>query len=128
MAAVDANNAVLSVLPVSIKMNTLFTKHSTSTIKPVKMASRTIANFVKDVSSYDNRVAKAYEKTLYNYISYHDVSALNTHFMRQDYIADFQDDWKELRRAVSAELLYQLTSGRGAGSFNVGGQEIADAI
>lgn len=128
MAAVDANNAVLSVLPVSIKMNTLFTKHSTSTIKPVKMASRTIANFVKDVSSYDNRVAKAYEKTLYNYISYHDVSALNTHFMRQDYIADFQNDWKELRRAVSAELLYQLTSGRGAGSFNVGGQEITDAI
>lgn len=108
----------------SAKFNKYFKSSAqSSTVKPVKLASRTIDTFTKFVPNDRNM----YETALYNYISFHrDLSS--SHYYFYDYIKGAEKDWQELRRCVGAELLYQELINSGKGSLSFGGSLYSDTI
>lgn len=119
------NGAVIQAyLNFSDKFNAAYTKSATSTVKPVKLATRTINSFLSEVS--DIQARNNYEIALMNYLSYH---AYEEPFRRVDFIkGDTTNGWKKLRRAIGAEMIHTELMGTGKGYFQFNNQFIEDKI
>lgn len=97
-------------LKISDKFNANYKKNTHSTGSPIKLATRTIKNFLDEVTHPLSK--KAYEKALMNYISYHKNNISDYH--RQDIIKQDTQNWNLLRQAIGAEMMYNdLYFGKG---------------
>lgn len=119
---IDSNGNLVANVNISNKFNTAYRANSKSTKNPVKMATRTVQHFLDQVQSNRNN----YEIALFNFLSYHEAYS-NGHFERIDLIPQYQKEWQNLRRAISAEMLYSMVQGTG-NNINVNGYNIKDKI
>lgn len=121
---IDSNGKLVANINISNKFNTAYRAKSKGTTNAVKMATRTVSSFLKEAKSNKSD----YETALFNFLSYHE-GISNGHFKRFDLlqIDNYKKDWQEVRRAISAEMLYGMTQGTG-GNIQVNGYNIKDEI
>ena len=121
----DENGKLIVNLNISNKFNTAYRATSKGTKNSIKMATRTVEHFLQEVNSNQ----KDYEIALFNFLSYHETYP-NGHFERTDFLSseyNYKKDWRLLRRAISAEMLYGMTKGTG-NTIDVNGHQIKDEI
>ncbi len=108
MVIQDSLGNIKAKINFSDKFNKYFTNSpsQTSTIKPIKLITRTVGNFISEVQAKSLSDAQEYEQALFNYISYHSTyRGANNHFERYDYTKTNPQGWKLLRQAIGVEML-----------------------
>lgn len=100
--------SLLTSINFSNKFNAKYKKNSKSTGGAVKLATRSVSSFLNEVNS---SYKKSYDYALSNFISYHQADDA-THFERTDFIRDYPAEWNVLRRAIGAEMVYNLLAKR----------------
>ena len=123
-----------ATLNISDKFNAKYTKNSNSTGRPVKLATRTVNSFLREVRSGNLR--EDYEIALMNYLSYHVYKDDAIGFFRRvSFLPDstFTTDsngtsWGLLRRAIGAELMFSELFGTGKGQFMIGNMTVDDKV
>lgn len=111
----------------SDKFNAKFAPNPSSTQSSVKLVTRNVRTFLNEV---DNQYVDDYATVLYNYLSYHEMIN-NDHFFRIHWLSqkDASDtEWLSFRKAVGAELMYNLTQGINSNQFSLNGQNFNDII
>lgn len=125
--------SLVATLKVSDKFNTQYRTNSTSTVRPIKLATRTVNSFLREV---DPKYRNNYEVALMNYLSYHE-TIHNGHFLRESLLKQGKywdpeigkTKWLALRKAIGAEMLYSELFGIGKGTFVLpDGNVIQDTI
>lgn len=116
MAINPTTGKVQAVLKISDKFNAKYKKSNMqSTGRPVKLATRHIKTFLEEVTHPLSKLA--YEKALFNYISYHKINEDDYH--RFDITKEDQKGWKILRQAIGAEMMYNdIFVGKGKFMYN----------
>lgn len=115
---------ILATLQISDKFNAKYKANAHSTNRPIKLASRTIRNFINEVKI--SSIAQAYETALINFISYHKIN-LKKDYHRTDFTKIVANNWRNLRQAIGAEMMYNEIY-QGKGQFNYNGTQINDLI
>lgn len=115
---------VTASLRLSAKFNMAYSKDATSTKTPVKLVTRNVRTFLKKEAPAQFR--EQYEIALINYLSYH--ATYYPHFKRFDFIQEDREGWKNLRKAMGAEMLYNELYAPGKGSLKVNEHTIKDSV
>ena len=118
------NNIVSASLNISSKLNVKYTANSQSTKKSVKMASRNVTTFLDEIQS--STWKSKYEQALYNFISFHR-NHNDKQYVHYNYALRQNSNWSTIRRAISAELLYNMLNSNNY-TFSTNGQTYKDQV